>query len=434
MEEPGISTALHSKAYLSLLLTSGLLGLPLSVAAFCFLVVVHQLEQVVWHDLPELVGHDQPPAWWPILALGVAGVLVALAVTRLPGHGGHVPVDGLGAGATPPSHVPGVVLAAGASLVGGAVVGPEAPLIAIGGGLALLAIRRTRLGADPTSATLIAAAGSAAAISAIFGNPLVAAVLYLEVLGLARRQLMLVVLPCLLSSGVGALLFTGLGEWTGLEIGALAIGSLSPTRLALAEVLIAVPLALVVAVGTWVVFAGGRWTARLAQERSVTTTIAAGLLAGTAACVYALLSDRSPAEAALSGQAMLPVIATPGALSTGALVALLVCKAIAYALCLGTFRGGPVFPALFLGGVVGVLAAELVPGLDLLPALAIGMAAGVAVTGLAVTSVVLVVLLLGDSAASQMPVVIIAVVVALVTEELLTTRRRSPDQPRTETP
>jgi hypothetical protein len=79
--------------------------------------------------------------------------------------------------------------------------------------------------------------------------------------------------------------------------------------------------------------------------------------------------------------------------------------------------------ALGLGGVLVGLAVRLVP------ALAIGMAAGVAVIGLPITSVLLVVLLLGDAAASQMPVVILAAVVALVVGELLTTygpRRQAP--------
>ncbi|WP_426244820.1 chloride channel protein [Nocardioides sp. LHG3406-4] len=428
--EPGQGDArvgLHSRGYLVLLLVAGLLGIPLSLVAFGFLVAVHELEHVVWHDLPHALGYAGPPAWWPIPAIGAAGVLVALAIRHLPGHGGHVPVAGLGAGATPPADVPGVVLAAGASLVGGAVVGPEAPLIAIGSGLALLAVRRTRMGADATASTLLAAAGSAAAISAIFGNPLVAAVIFLEVLGLARRELMLVVLPCLLSSGVGALLFTGLGRWTGFEIGALALPGLAPTRLVAADVAWAVPLAFGVAVGTWLVYVAGRRTARLAESHVMGATVGAGILAGAAACAYALITDRSPVEVALSGQATLPALASdPGAWSTGALVALLVCKAIAYAACLGTFRGGPVFPALFLGAAVGALAAGALPGLVLLPALAIGMAAGMAVTGLPVTSVVLVVLLLGDAATSLMPVVILAVVVALVVEELLSSTARLP--------
>jgi H+/Cl- antiporter ClcA len=102
---------------------------------------------------------------------------------------------------------------------------------------------------------------------------------------------------------------------------------------------------------------------------------------------------------------------------------LVVCKGVAYALSIGVFRGGPVFPAIFLGAAVGVLAATWLPGLGLVPAMAIGMAAGVATTGLPVTSVLLVVLLLGDSAANQMPVVILAVVAALIVEEKLTSLR-----------
>ena len=104
-------TDLHSRGYLLLLLTSGVLGIPLSLAAFGFLVVVHELEHVVWHDLPNALGHAEPPAWWPVVTIGVAGLLVALAVRHLPGHGGHVPVDGLGAGATLPTALPGVALA-----------------------------------------------------------------------------------------------------------------------------------------------------------------------------------------------------------------------------------------------------------------------------------------------------------------------------------
>jgi len=411
---------LHDRGYLKLLLVVALLGIPISLVAFGFLVAVHELEHVVWETLPSSLGYDELPTWWPILTIGLAGVLVALAVRYLPGHGGHVPVMGLGGGATPPSWVPGTVLAAGASLVGGAVVGPEAPLIAIGGGLALLAVRRTTAAADPAVASVIAAAGSAAAISAIFGNPLVAAVIFLEILGLDRRRTMLVVIPCLLSSGVGALLFTGLGRWTGLEIGALSIPHLEPARLDAAEVAWALPLAALVAVCTWAVFLLGRQTARLAAKHLMVTTVGAGVVAGSCACLYAVLTGHSSAEVALSGQATLPVLATdPAAWTTGALVALVAGKALAYGLCLGAFRGGAVFPAILIGAGLGVLASTLAPGLGLLAALAIGMAAGVAVVGLPVSSVVLVVLLLGDAAASQMPVVILAVVAAMVVDERL---------------
>lgn len=421
---PSVGTVLHSPGYLKLLLLAGLIGVPLSVLSFGFLAAIHELQHVVWHTLPSELGYDHAPAWWPIPALALAGVLVGLTVRYLPGHGGHVPADGMGGGTTPPRHLPGVVLASGASLALGAVVGPEAPLIALGSGLALLAVRRTAVSGDVQASAVVAAAGSAAAISAIFGNPLVAAVLMLEVLGLARRQATLVVLPCLVSTGVGALVFTGLGNWTGLGIGALALPGLEPVRLHVAEVAWAVPLAVAVALLTWPVFEVGRRIAALAKDRVLRVTLAAGLLAGGSAAAYALVTDHSPDEVALSGQATLGTLASdPGAWSTGALLMLVVCKGLAYALSIGVFRGGPVFPAIFLGAAVGVVAATWLPGLEVLPALAIGMAAGVATTGLPITSAVLVVLLLGDSAAYQIPVVLIAVVTALIVEEKLRSLR-----------
>lgn len=416
-------TLLHSPDYLRLLLVAAMIGVPVSFAAFAFLAAVHEFEHAVWESLPHALGLDEAPAWWPIMTIGIAGVLVALAVRHLPGHGGHTPLEGLGADPTPAVELPGALLAAAASLVLGAVVGPEAPLVALGSGLALLSIRRTQIAADPVASAVVAAAGSAAAVSAIFGNPLVAAVIFLEVLGLARRQLMMVVLPCLLASGIGALLFTGLGDWTGIEIGALAIPELDTVRLTLGEVLWTVPLAALTATATWSIFALARRTAHLARTHLVTTTVGAGVLAGCSACAYAVLSGHPSAEVALSGQATLPELAgNPEAWSTGALVGLFACKAVAYALCLAVFRGGAVFPAVFLGAVSGVLASVVLPDISLLPGLAIGMAAGVAVLGLPVTGVVLVVLLLGDAAASQMPVVIVAVVVALVVGEVLSSR------------
>jgi H+/Cl- antiporter ClcA len=425
-----LGVLLHSRGYLTLLAAAAVLGIPLSLVAFAFLAAVHELEHVVWHSLPESLGYDVPPAWWPVAALGLAGVLVAVVVLRLPGHGGHVPAHGMGGGPTAPRDLPGVVLAAGASLVLGAVVGPEAPLIAIGGGLALLAARRTKAADDAATNATIGASGSAAAISAIFGNPLIAAVMFLEIGGLARRQTMLMILPCLVSSGVGAIVFTGLGRWTGFGIGALSIPDLTPSRLELPDLVWAIPVAAVVSVATWGILAVARRVAEAAASRTLLVTVAAGLVAGSSAAAYALLTDHSPAEVALSGQQTLGVLAVhPDDWSTGALIAMLVFKALAYALCLGVFRGGQVFPAILLGAGFGVLAGSWLPGLDHVPGLAIGMAAGVAVTRLPITSILLVVLLLGSAATNQMPVIIVAAVAALVVDELLTTpgaRRKSP--------
>ena len=76
--------------------------------------------------------------------LAVAGVLAALAIVRLPGRGGHIPYGGIKAGTAKPAELPGILLAALATLGLGLVLGPEAPLIALGGGLAILAVRRVK--------------------------------------------------------------------------------------------------------------------------------------------------------------------------------------------------------------------------------------------------------------------------------------------------
>ena len=134
--------------------------------------------------------------------------------------------------------------------------------------------------------------------------------------------------------------------------------------------------------------------------------------------MYALTTGRSPADVASSGQATLSHLAAdPHAWGVGALIAVLLCTGVAYTLCLGSLRGGPVFPTLFLGGAVGVLLAPL-PGLGVVPGLAMGMAAAVtSALRLPVSSVVLVVLLL-DSV-DMVPVIILASVVAFVTTQLL---------------
>ena len=186
---------LYSKAYLAVLLFAALLGIPVSLLAFAFLTAVHELEHLVWETLPQALGYDTVQPWWPLAALGLEGLLVALTVTHLPGRGGHVPAHGLGTGPTAARDLPGTLLAAAASLVLGAVVGPEAPLIALGSGLAVLAVTRVNATSTATVTSVLSAAGSAAAISAVFGNPVVAAILFLEVLGLARRRTMMVVLP-----------------------------------------------------------------------------------------------------------------------------------------------------------------------------------------------------------------------------------------------
>ncbi|MER5872251.1 chloride channel protein [Streptomyces sp. NPDC002044] len=416
---------LHTPGYLKVLLLCALIGIPVSLAAFWFLVALHELEGVLWADLPAALGWDIPPWWWPLPLLLVAGAGVGLVVTHLRGAGGHVPASGLSTGGASSFALPGVVLAALASLPFGAVLGPEAPLIALGGGLALLFRDLAQAPATPQSTALLGAAGAAAAIAAIFGNPLIAAVLLMEVAGVGGPRLFAVMLPALLSSGVGSLVFTGLGRWTGLSTGNLSLHLPGPfPRLDVPDVAWAVLIAVALALVLHPLLVGARALGGYVAARPLVRTVLCALGAAVCAAGYALATGRSPVEVASSGQAAMAAMAgDPHAWGVGALIAVLLFKGAAYALCLGSLRGGPVFPALFLGAAAGVLLAPL-PGLGVVPAMAAGMAAASAtVLRLPVSSVVLVVLLLGSSA--MMPVVILSAVVAFVVSELLPPGRRT---------
>jgi predicted ABC-type transport system involved in lysophospholipase L1 biosynthesis ATPase subunit len=220
---------LRSRSYVGLLVFAGVLGVPISAAAYGFLALLSGLQEWAFTDLPRAVGFQETPLWWPLPPLTVAGVVVGLTIRSLPGKGGHSPADGLAtSGAPTPIELPGVVVAALASIGLGVVLGPEAPLIALGGGLAGWAVRLARRDAPAQATAVVAAAGSFAAISTLLGSPLLGAFLLMEASGLAGPTLGLVLVPGLVAAGVGSLIFIGLDAWTGLGTFSLALPDLPP--------------------------------------------------------------------------------------------------------------------------------------------------------------------------------------------------------------
>ena len=158
------------RGYLRLVLLGAAIGIPAALVAAVFLAVVHELEDWLWPDDAQ---------WYRVVGLPVVGAAVVLAARKLlPGDGGHPPLEGIGGGVTPLSHAPGIALAALGTLAFGAVLGPEAPLIALGSVAGVAAAKLARLG--PKETAVLATAGSFSAISALFGGPLVAGMLLVE--------------------------------------------------------------------------------------------------------------------------------------------------------------------------------------------------------------------------------------------------------------
>ena len=210
-----------------LLALAALLGVPVSAVAYGFLALVSYLQKEIFNHLPHGLGFANTPQWWPLPVLAAGGMLTALAIRYLPGNGGPSPAEGFKLHPPPaPAQLPGIILAALATLCCGAVVGPEAPLIALGGGLAIMSIRLARKDVPDQATAVLAAAGSFAAISALLGSPILGAFLLMEASGLGGPTLGLVLVPGLLASGVGALIFIGLDNLTGLGTFSLAIPGL----------------------------------------------------------------------------------------------------------------------------------------------------------------------------------------------------------------
>ena len=217
------NSIMRSKQFVGLLVLAAIIGVIASLIAWGFLEAISELQDGVYTDLPDALGFDSTPNWWAVPWLVLAGIVVGFAIARMPGAGGHVPAHGLSASPTQPIELPGVLLAALAGISLGVVLGPEAPLIALGGGLGFFVIRRIRSDAPEETQTLVAVCGTFAAVSFLFGSPLIAAVLLIEAAGLGGPRLPLVLLPGLLAAGIGSLVSIGLGAWTGVSTAAISI-------------------------------------------------------------------------------------------------------------------------------------------------------------------------------------------------------------------
>jgi hypothetical protein len=190
-------------------------------------------------------------------------------------------------------------------------------------------------------------------------------------------------------------------------------------------------LALVIAVVAHLIMAGGLRVQPLVKPRLFVWLPICGLVVAGLAIVFSQITGKAVSEVLFDGQSALPgLVSSAGTWSVAALVWLIVFKGIAYAISLGSFRGGPTFPAIFLGGAAGLLASRL-PGFPETAAVAVGMgAATVAILRLPLSAVVIASLLTSKSGAAAEPLVIVAVAVSyLVTLRLAKRSAVAPDAP-----
>ena len=414
---PDAATLLRSRPYLVILALGAMIGVPIAAIAYFFLKAVGEVQTYVFTTLPGDLGFDTVPGWWPIPPLVLAGILVALSLTYLRGTGGHKPAEGFkAAGGVNPADLPGIVVAAFVTLSLGVVLGPEAPLIALGGGLGVLFLHLLKRDAPQAAALVLGAAGSFAAVSTLLGSPIVGAFLLMEAAGLAGPMMGVVLIPGLLAAGIGTLIFVGLDNLTGYGTFSLQVSGIpaftSPT---VGEFAWAVAIGLLAAVVGTAIRRGSLRLQPIVEAKKIVYLPLAGLGMGVLVWIYTASTNHLSSDVLFSGQDALPgLIHESAEYTVGALILLVVCKGAAYTLALSGFRGGPVFPGMFIGAAGGMALSHL-PGLPMIAGVAMGMGAMTAVMlGLPLTSVLLASLFLSADGLSLEPLIIVATVVGYV--------------------
>lgn len=411
-----------------LLVMAAVVGIVASLLAVLFVTVEHELQAALWTHLPEALGLSATPAWL-VFALLIVGAVLTWGAVQLPGHGGHSPLDEMSF-AIDPRHIASAVLAALASLSFGAVLGPEGPLLAVGAAAGAVLMRSK----DEQVHQLAMAAGAVAAMGLILGNPLIVMILVLEGAVLkgspGGSRAMITIMPVLVALGFGYLIQVGVGDWGGFGESVLAVPGLPAyPDLQLVDVAAGIPVAIIVAVLAVVAIGAGQVFRDRVHSGSLPALVVAALVIATAAVVVSSVTGQTVETVLFSGQSAIPEVLTIGSVAT--LVAIAIGKTIAYAVSLGSgFRGGKIFPAVFLGVAVGVAASLLSDSLSMSALVAAGMAAGTAaVTRLPVTATLLAVLLSASAGLAVTTTAIVGAIVGVLVRVALDARRAPQPDP-----
>jgi chloride channel protein, CIC family len=186
----------------------------------------------------------------------------------------------------------------------------------------LCAVRLSRREVPAEAAAVVAASGSFAAISALLGSPILGAFLLMEATGLGGATLGLVLLPGLLSAGIGTLVFVGLDALTGYGPVSLGLPGLPPFDhpdvaqfgYALLIGLLAAPLGMGI---RWLALRVRPWVVR----RRLVVSPVIGLAVAGLAILYAATTGQDATEVLFSGQsAMGPLLQNSAGYSVAALL------------------------------------------------------------------------------------------------------------------
>ncbi|MEU9762882.1 ion channel protein [Streptomyces sp. NPDC047985] len=314
-------------------------------------LIAEQVRVVLWETFPDALSVDRWSALWIIVVLTTSGLVAGLLIRTVPGHAGPDPATtGLVDPPSPPGVVPGLLLATVITLAAGVSLGPENPVTAANVALAFWLGRRL---APDTGAELWGSLAAAGTIGALFGTPIAAALILSETLASrpAPGALWDRLFGPLAAGAAGALTMTLLAR-PAFDL------SLPPyTRPQGGDLLSSVVIAIAgAALGLLAVYAFP-YAHRFfqASKRPVLALTVGGLLLG-------LLGALGGSLTLFKGLDEVKELAgDPDGWSAGqfAVLALVKTAALLIAATCG-FRGGRIFPAVFVGVALGLCAHALV--------------------------------------------------------------------------
>ena len=341
---------------------AAVIGVMSGVALIGLSALAGQFEHVLWDWLPDQFGLAGDNRWWIFGMLTAVGVAVGLVVWKVPGHAGPDPAtEGLIAAPLPIAIVPSLALAMVLCLAGGVSLGPENPIIGINVAIAVWLVHRFLPKAPPQFGLLVAVSGT---IGAMFGTPVAAALLLTEMKQMHERgKLWDNLFPPLVAAGAGGITMYVL-EGESLTVTLPAMGQPDWQDLVFG-VVIALAAALLAMVALYLFDPMHRLLHRLPNPL-ITLTVG-GMLLGGLGAIYGEISLFKGLEQ------MQELAATVSDYSTQDLFGLAAVKLLAMVVAATAgFRGGRIFPIIFVSVAFGLGVSALFPSVP--PALAVGCA------------------------------------------------------------
>jgi H+/Cl- antiporter ClcA len=321
-------------------------------------------EDLLWTDLPGSLGVDPDSRWWIFAMLTGAGLLVGLVVWLVPGHGGRdSATTELIAPPLPLRVLPSLAVVTVLGLAGGVSLGPENPIIAINTAL-LVALVARLWPRVPTDLVVMLAA--AATIGALFGTPVAAALVFTGVVaGFPRGGPLFdrLFLP-LVSAGAGAMTMDAFGRpFASMDLPDLGVPDIGDVGISLAVATVAAGAALlgVLAFPHVHRFFHG-------MRNPVLYVTLGGVFLGVLGAIG------GPLTLFKGSQQSFELVQQRADFSTWNLVLIFAVKLVALVIAAAAgFRGGRIFPAVFIGVAAGVAVSAAFPGAPLGLAVASGV-------------------------------------------------------------